>query len=704
MRPAYRPWVNPAAMHAPIAPTKPHVHREHDVERPDPWHWLKERDDPEVIAYIEAENAYCEERAARFAGLHQALFEESKGYIQETDQSVAVERRGFLYYSRTVEGLAYPIHCRREGSMEAPEQVILDINELARDHDYTSVVTIAISPDHARMAYAIDHTGRELYDIVVVDLTTGEVIDDLLKATGGDVTWATDSQTFFFDELDEALRPWRIRRHRVGEAGEDPIVQQEDDPRFRLFTSRTRSDAWIVLGSTSSKTREIAVIPADDPTAQPRLLVERHAGMKYSIDHQGDRFFVLTNDADDADGKHCDDAVNYKLMEMPVDGSGRESWVEVVPHRPDVQLAQIAAFENHLVLVEREGGLVHLRVRNLTTRADHRISMPESAYELGLSLNPTFETARLRFVYDSMVTPTTWFAYDMDSRERAVEKIQPVLGGFDPDDYRTERLYAPSTGGVQVPISIVYPKDYPRDGSGKLLLYGYGSYGITIDASFVSQRLVLLSRGVAFAIAHPRGGGLLGRPWYENGKLEHKQNTFDDFIAAARYLQEQGWTSPDRTAIYGGSAGGMLMGAVINQAPELFSACVAAVPFVDVVSTMLDESLPLTANEWEEWGNPTEPEPFRRMLSYSPYDNVHDDEHFPDLLIKSGLNDPRVQYWEPTKWCAKLRATVTNGAEILLKTHMGAGHQGPSGRYGHLEDRAFDYAFILDKFGLNDAG
>ena len=595
-------------MEAPIADKKPHVHREHGVERPDPFHWLKQRDQPEVLAYIEAENAYMEERAARFEGLHQRMFEEMKGYIQETDQSVAVERKGFFYYYRTVEGLSYPIHCRREGSMDAPEQVILDVNALAEGHDYTTVATIAISPDQKWLAYAIDHTGREIYQVLVLDLATGEIVDTI-EATGGDVTWAGDNQTLFYDEIDETLRPWRIRRHLVGSDGVDPVVMEEDDPRFRLGTGRTRSNAWLVLGARSSKTSETWVIPADDPTAEPRCLVRRHDGMKYSIDHRGDTFFVRTNDADDEAGTHTDDAVNYKVMAMPVDGEGRDSWVEVIAHRPEVELASMIAFENHLVLLEREAGLLHVRVRDLRTNEDHRVSMPENAYDLGFGAEPELRhdpaAVRLRLAGhpDDLVHLRHGLAR-ADGREGAAGpgRLRPPrsTGRSGSTRPRSMERWSRSAWSTR--------RDHPRDGTGKMLLYGYGSYGITIDAAFTSTRLVLLERGIAFAIAHPRGGGLLGRPWYENGKLEHKQHTFDDFIAAARHLQAQGWTSSDRMAIYGGSAGGMLMGAVLNQAPELFHAAVAAVPFVDVVSTMLDDTLPLTANEWEEWGNPNEVE------------------------------------------------------------------------------------------------
>ena len=679
-------------MQPPTAPRKPFVHTEHGVERDDPWHWLRERGDPEVLAYIEAENAYQTAKTAHLADLRKQLFEEFKGSVQETDRTAPVFKKGFWYYHRTEEGKSYGIHCRRPETMDAPEQVLLDVNALAEGHDYTSVAAVAVSPDQRRLAYAVDHTGRELYDVVVLDLASGEVIDENLLQTSGDLTWANDSATLIYSELDDALRPWRVKRHRVGTpVTDDTVVLTESDPKFRLFGFRTRSSKWLVIGSLSSKTSEMWVIPADAPETAPRCLQERIAGLRYFVEHHGDRFFVRTD---------RDESVNFKLMEVPEDGGAVEDWTEVIAYRPEVQIVSVAAFSGHLVLLEREGGLAHLRVRDLATGDDHRISMPEAAYDLGLESNPTFDTTELRFGYDSMVTPYTVFAYDMATRERSTLKVTEVLGGYDPEDFRTERFTATAPDGTEIPISIVYPKDYPRDGSGKLLLYGYGSYGITIDAAFGHHRLLLLKRGVAWATAHPRGGGLLGRPWYEAGKLEHKQNTFSDFIACAEHLQREGWCSAETMATMGGSAGGLLMGAVLNQRPDLFHCAVAAVPFVDVVSTMLDEDLPLTANEWEEWGDPRQREAFDRMLAYSPYDNVEATPDFPALLITSGLNDPRVQYWEPTKWCARLRATQPNSEQILLKTHMGAGHSGQSGRYGRMEDRAYDYAWILDQLGL----
>ena len=699
-------------MNPPIAPRRPHVHREHGHERQDPWSWLRDREDPEVLAYIEAENRYTEHALSHLEGLRKRLFDEMRGRIQETDTSAPVPWGGFLYYSRTVEGLSYPIYCRRRGSMEAPEEVLLDVNELASGHEYTSLGAFELSPDHRILAYAVDHTGREIYDVRFKDLDTGEHLPDELLGIWPDLVWANDSRTLFYTTLDAALRPWRLHRHALGAAqADDPVVFEETDDRFRVSAYRTRSDAFVVLAVRSSLTTECHVLPADRPEEAFRCLQPRHTGMRYTVEHHGDRFLILTNDADDAQGRHVDDAIGFKLVEAPLDATSRKQWRDVVPHRPGVTLERVDAFARHVVLSERSGGLERLRVLvpegtsfgSALRDDDHLVALPEPAYELGLEQNPTFDTSELRFAYSSLARPRTVYAYDMDTRARTVVKQDPVLGDFDPDRYEVERLHATAPDGTQVPISLVRRKtDGPREPA-PMLLYGYGSYGISVDPGFSSIRLSLVDRGVTFAIAHVRGGGALGRPWHEVAKFQGKMHTFQDFIACAEHLIAQRYTSPDRLAIMGGSAGGMLMGAVINMRPELFRCCVAQVPFVDVVTTMLDESLPLTANEWEEWGDPRDPAMFRYMLQYSPYDNVRD-QRYPDLLVTSGLNDPRVQYWEPTKWVAALRATVSepNRSLVLLKTNMGAGHQGRSGRYGYLEERAFDYAFVLDRLGLAD--
>jgi len=682
-----------------MAEKREHVHRDHGQERVDPWYWLRDRDDSEVISYIEAENSYMEQRTAHTKIAREQLFAEMLGRIQETDTSAPVERDGWLYYTRTVEGLSYPIYCRKRGSMDADEQVLLDVNVLGAVHEFVSLGVFTVSPDHRTVAYAVDTKGRELYTLVFLDIETGTLADDVIEEISPSVTWANDSRTVWYTTRDEALRPYRVVRHRLGTpVTEDVIVMQEDDEVFRVGHARTRDDAFLTLYIVSSTTSEIWVVDADTPAGSLRCLQPRHAGMRYQVDHRGDQFFIVTDDSDDADGRHIQDRVNNRLMVSPDTSTSRADWVELIGYRPEVEIVSAELYADHLVVVEREDGLIHFRIRDLNTGDEHRVAQPEEAFDAGFGFNPNFETAQLRYGYSSMVTPSTVFAYDMNTRARRVLKVTPVLGGYDPARFATERTFATASDGTRIPISLVYRRGMKRDGARPFLLYGYGSYGITIDAGFSSFRLSLLERGVVFAIAHVRGGGYLGRQWYEDAKFLNKERTFTDFIAAAEQVIAEGWTSPEKLVIQGGSAGGMLIGSVVNLRPDLFTAAVAQVPFVDVVTTMLDESLPLTAGEWEEWGDPRKKEYFECMCAYSPYDNVVD-QPYPDLLVTSGLHDPRVQYWEPTKWVAKLRHVVSTDFELLLKTHMGAGHQGKSGRYGHIEDRAFTTAFVLDKLG-----
>jgi oligopeptidase B len=694
-----RGQVNWAAMNAPHPPQRPYVHTEHGIDRPDPYYWLRDKQNPEVIDYIDAENAYMAASTEGIKDLTQTVYQEMRDHLQEADTSAPVPRGEFVYYRRTLEGKSYAQYCRRADGGRGDEQVLLDVNALAEGHEFTSVGAIDFSPDQTRMAYCVDHTGAERYVIVVVDLEDGSVIESAIDDVEGDVTWAADSQTLLYCTFDETQRPDRVWAHRVGTSREDDrALFHEVDPKFRAWVGRTRSNAWLVIGVGSGKTTEMHVVPADNLSVPPRCLQPRHLGMQYWVCHSGAHFYLRTNDSDDADGSHNDDAVNCKLMRAPTDATSRDTWDEVVAHRAGVELKGVTAFADHLVLLEREGGLPHLRVLDLKTGQSHRVEQQEACYDLGIYANHDFDASRFLYGYDSMVTPFSVFSYDVDARESTLVK-QTVVPGYDPSLYTTERIQAVAEDGTEVPVSLVYKRDLPRDRPNPTLLYGYGSYAITIDASFSAMRLPLLDRGVVFAVAHIRGGGLMGRPWYEAGKFLHKRRTFTDFIAVGRHLVKDGWTTPESMAIMGGSAGGMLMGAVVNMAPELWHCCVAAVPFVDVVTTMFDASLPLTTNEWEEWGDPRDKAYYDCMMSYSPYDNIDPGTDFPHLLITSGLNDPRVQYWEPTKWCARLRERQTNGAQLLLKTHMGAGHQGASGRFGRFEDRAFEYAWILNKLG-----
>jgi len=692
-------------MSAPTAEFREHVHTEHGVERPDPYYWMRNREDEAVIRYVEAENAYTEAHTQHLADFRKTLYDEMLGRIQETDLSAPVRRGNYWYYTRTEEGQSYPIYCRKLGSVEhGEEEVLLDVNLLGAEHEYVKIGAFTVSPDHNLLAYSIDTNGRELFDLRIKDLRTDEHLPDLIPDIDTGATWATDNQTLLYNVLDDALRPYQVRRHRLGTpVDQDVVAYQEDDDKFRVGSWRTRSDAYLVIGSFSTLTTELRIIDAAAPESEAIVLAPRHEGLRYSVAHHGDWLYIVTNDSDDENGKHNDDAINYKLVRAPITSPTREQWAEVIPHRAEVQVVDVDTFANHLVLTEREGGLSHLRVIDLNDPVkDYRVPLQEPAYDLWGGNNPEFETNQFRFGYSSLITPSSTFEVNMETGEQVLLKQKPVLGGFDRDAYVSQRVTATAADGTAIPVSIVHRKDLVLDGQRPTLLYGYGSYGINIDPSFNSNRLSLLDRGVVFAIAHIRGSSTMGRPWYENGKFLHKRNTFTDFINAAEYLIEAGYTNPNKLCVQGGSAGGLLIGATINMRPELFHAAVAQVPFVDVVTTMLDDSIPLTANEWEEWGNPADKTYFDYMLSYSPYDNVAEQD-YPHLLITSGLNDPRVQYWEPTKWTARLRMRKTDNNQLLLKTNMGAGHFAKSGRYGYLEDIAFVYAFLLDRFGLATA-
>lgn len=688
-------------MHGPPrAPRRPTPLTAHGDTRIDDWYWLRERDDPEVIGYLEAENTWAEQVMGHTAEFQDALFDEIKGRIQETDMSAAVANGPWWYYTRTIEGLQYGVHCRRRRRADEPaaaamadttgEDVILDENALSTGHDYFALGAAAISPDHRLLAYSTDFEGDEVYTLRVRDLDTGTELADEIPGTYYGVEWSEDGQTLFYTVLDEAKRPWRIYRHGLGsDVDADVVVYEEEDEAFHVGVGKTRSREWIVLGSHSMVTSEVSVVPANDPTAQPRVVAPRRQDVEYDVDHHGDRFFIVTND----------DAENFKLVEAPVEDPHPHNWRDVVAHRDDVRLLGVDAFAGHLVLYERAQALTRLRIMHLADGDVHTVGQPEPVHTVGPGLNPEYETTMLRFHYSSLVTPDQAVDYDMETRDRSLVKQQSVLGGYDPANYATERLWAAAPDGTRVPISLAFRRD--RDPGGPLLLYGYGSYEHSIDPRFSSIRLSLLDRGVAYAIAHVRGGGELGRRWYEDGKLLRKKNTFTDFVACADQLVTNGYTTPAGLVARGGSAGGLLMGAVTNLRPDLFAAIVAEVPFVDALTTILDESLPLTVIEWEEWGNPVASEEvYFYMKSYAPYDNV-EAKDYPAMLVRGGLNDPRVGFWEPAKWVAKLRATKTDDNALVLKTDMGAGHGGPSGRYDAWRDEAYVLAFILDAVALS---
>jgi oligopeptidase B len=679
-----------------MAPRRPHVLRAHGDERVDEWYWMRDRDDPDVIMYLEAENQYAKEALAHTEELQERIFEEITNRIQQTDVSAPARRGRWDYFSRTIEGLQYPIHGRRPAGA-APgetEVVLLDENAVAGDSAFFSLGAFAISANQRLLAYSTDYSGSERYELRFRDIERGVDLTDVVPDTYYGTAWANDDRTVFYTRPDDAMRPWQVWRHELGTPAEhDVLVYQEDDERYFVDVERTRTGNYLLITSHSKVTTEVRFVSADAPTETPRVVAQRRPGVEYLVEHHrsrtdGDRFYIVTND---------DGAENFKLMLTPVDSPGREHWREVVAHRSDVRLDAVDAFAGHLVLSERADALEQLRVLRLADGEQHVIEQPEPVYSAGVGPNLEFETNTLRYVYTSLATPTSSYDYDLDTRAITLVKRQPVLGGYDPSQYRTERLWATAPDGARVPISVVARADIARDANAPALLYGYGSYEASIEPAFSPIRLSLLERGWVYAIAHIRGGGEMGRAWYEGGKLLEKQHTFDDFIASAEHLIAQRYTSPARLAARGASAGGLLMGAVVNRRPDLFRAVVAQVPFVDALTTILDETLPLTVTEWDEWGNPVEDaDVYRYMKSYSPYDNVTA-QKYPAILVTGGLNDSRVSYWEPAKWVAKLRATRTDDGLIVLKTEMGAGHGGPSGRYDAWRDEALVLGFLIDQ-------
>lgn len=667
---------------APTPPAPPVARRIPKVVqhgRVDEYAWLRDRNDSETIAYLEAENRYTAAAMLPLAGLEQTLYQEMLGRIKETDISVPVRRGDWLYYTRTERGQQYAIHCRRRAAPDAPEEILLDGNQLAEGHDYFSLGALEPSPDHHLLAYSVDVSGDEVYTTRFLDLRTRELLPDALTNASAALHWANDNRTCFYATLDESKRPYRLYRHRLG-AGDDTLLYEEDDDRFELEAHRSRSGAYIFVEIASNVTSEYLYLSADDPAGEFRVLLPRRQDVEYDAVHHGRHFYIRINDQ----GR------NFRLLRMEVDGTGT---TEVRPHRQDVLLEGVQAFRNHLVLTEREAGLRQIAIENLSTGDRRRVEFPEPVYAAWPMDNREFDTAQLRFGYTSLVTPFSVFDYDMDAHTRELRKQSEVVGGYDASQYVSERIFAAAPDGARVPISLVYRKGFTRDGQSPALLYGYGAYGSSIDPGFSSDRLSLLDRGFVYAIAHVRGGEEMGRAWYEDGRLLHKRNTFTDFIACAERLLEGGYTSSGRLAISGGSAGGLLIGAVVNMRPGLFHAAIAKAPFVDTLNTMLDPTLPLTAIEYEEWGNPEDQAYYDYILSYSPYDNVSS-ATYPHLLITAGLNDPRVGFWEPAKWASRLRALKTGDRLLLLKTNMGAGHFGPSGRYRRLQETAFEYAFL----------
>jgi oligopeptidase B len=662
----------------------------HGDVRIDNYYWLNERENPEVIAYLEAENEYTEAMMAHTKDLENLLFEEIKGRIKQTDESVPYKLDDYYYYTRYEDGKEYPIHCRKKGSLDGDEEIMLDVNVMADGYEYFWVRGLKVSSGQNILAYAEDTRGRRIYTIKFKNLDTGETFDDVIADVTSNLAWANDNKTLFYTKQDpQTLRSYQIYRHILGtDSSKDQLVYEETDEEFSSYVWRTKSKEYMLIGSFQTLSSEYRYLDADDPQGTFTVFLPREPDHEYSVDHYGDKFYVRTNWQ----------AKNFRMMETPVTKTGKESWRDVIAHRDDVFLEGFEIFQDHLVVEERKNGLIELRIRPWSGTDEHYLEFDEPAYLAYVSKNPDFETTTLRFVYESMKTPESTYDYDMVTRERVLLKQDEILGGFDSKNYKTERLYAKARDGVSVPISIVYRKGVVRNGENPLLLYGYGSYGSSMDVYFSASRISLIDRGFIYAIAHIRGGEDLGREWHENGKLLKKKNTFTDFIDCAKYLVASEYTNPDMLFASGGSAGGLLMGAIINMRPDLFKGVVTRVPFVDVVTTMLDESIPLTTSEYDEWGDPNDKEYYEYMLSYSPYDNL-EAKDYPHLLVTTGLHDSQVQYWEPAKWVAKLRAIKTDDNLLMLKTDMGAGHSGASGRYKRYRETAFQYAFLLDLIG-----
>ena len=657
----------------------------HGVELEDPFYWLRERDDPAVIAHLETENAHTEQAMAHTAELRERLYQEMVARIEEDDASVPVKDGEYFYYQRTGQGLQYPIYCRRHGE-QGDEEILLDLNRLAESRSYLRLGVLEVSPDHRLLAYSLDEDGSETFTLHLLDLETGELLTDVLHNTARSLVWTNDNRGFYYSILDQQRRPFAARFHRLGTAVEDDEeIYREDDERFFLGLAKTRSRRFVMLEVGSHTTTEVRYLDLEDPEPGFRLFAPRQQGVEVTVDHHGDHFYVLTNEG----------ARNFRLIRTPVDDPRPERWQEIVGHREDVKLDSLELSRHHLALFLRQGGQRAIRILDLGSGVWHSIQLDEPVFAVWPQETREFDSPVLRYLFTSLVTPRSVYEYDMTSRRKTLLKRYRVLGGYDPSHYLCERRFVTTADGARVPVSLVRRRDTPLDGSAPALLYGYGAYGNCIEPYFSSLRLSLLDRGFVYGIAHVRGGGEMGRPWYDDGKLERKPNTFGDFVAVAEMLVEERYTSHDRLAIRGGSAGGMLVGAVLNLRPDLMRAAIAEVPFVDVLNSMLDPNLPLTVIEYEEWGNPEEPEAFETIRSYSPYDNLAAVE-YPHMLVTAGLNDPRVQYWEPAKWVAKLRLLKTDDRRQLLRTNMDSGHGGASGRYDALREEAFKMAFLID--------
>lgn len=680
----------------PIAEIKPFVRTIHGDTVTDNYYWMidyfkKGPDSTKVVSYLNAENAYLDTMMSGTKTLQKNLFNELKGRIKEKDESVPVFKNGYYYYSKTEEGKQYYKYCRKKGSLDAKEEVLLDVDELAKGLPYYAASGFSISPDNKLLAYGVDKVSRRQYEIYVKNLETGELLKDAIPNTEGDAVWAADNKTLFYTAKNPVtLLSEKIKKHKLGtDAKQDVVVYDEKDKSNYIGVGKSKSGKYIFIYSSATLSAEVRMVDANTPDEPFKVFQPRVKDVLYEVTPLDDKFLILTNW----------NAQNFRLMECPLDKTGKENWKEVIPHRKDVLLEGVDEFKDHIVITERKNGLTQLRVRNVN-EPEYYIDFAEPAYTARIGSNPDYNSKTLRYIYTSMTTPVSTYDYNMDTKSQKLMKQQEIIGGYNKEDYTTERLYATAKDGTKVPISLVYKKGLKKDGNAPLLLYAYGSYGASMDAAFSSSNLSLLNRGFVYAIAHIRGGQEMGRQWYEDGKLMKKMNTFTDFIDCGKYLIEQKFTGKGHLYAQGGSAGGLLMGAVINLAPEMWNGVIAQVPFVDVVNTMLDESIPLTTNEFDEWGNPKKKDAYTYMKSYSPYENI-EKKAYPNMLVTTGLHDSQVQYFEPAKWVAKLRATKTDKNILLLKTDMDFGHGGASGRFDYLKDVALNYSFLFALEGIN---
>jgi oligopeptidase B len=677
----------------PVAEIRPFRLEAHGDVRIDNYYWLKNRDDAKVLDYLKAENAYTDAIMGETKALEEKLYREAIGRIKQDDSSVPYLENGYEYYLRFEKNQQYPVYCRRPPEQSAAEAVMIDVNALAKGHSFCVVPGVQVNSRNDLAAFAIDTLGRRIFTLRFKDLSSGKIRDESIPSMTGDFVWAEDGKTILYTKQDpETLRAYQVYRHTVGsDPGADELVYEETDDTFECRLSKSRSKKFLLIQSSQTLTEEVRFLDARNPKGAPKILQRRRRGHEYFADHVGNHFYMRSND----------DAKNFRLMKTPDSATAEENWQEVIPHRDDVLLESFALFQDYLVIQERRGGLPRLRVIPWSGEAEHEIEFDEPAYLATATPTPEADTRILRFGYTSLTTPWSTYDYDMKTRTKTLRKRQPVLGDFDPADYVTERLMAPARDGTRVPISLVYRTGTYRDGRNPCLLYGYGSYGNEVDPSFQAHRLSLLDRGFVYAIAHVRGGEIFGRAWYDDGKLLKKKNTFTDFIDCGEFLIRERLADPKRLYAEGGSAGGLLMGAVVNMRPDLFSGVIAGVPFVDVMTTMLDETIPLTTSEYDEWGNPHEKSHYDYMRSYSPYDNV-EAKAYPHLLVTAGLHDSQVQYWEPAKWVARLRAMKTDDNLLLLKTNMDAGHGGASGRFERYKLIALEQAFLLRLAGIKE--